>query len=116
MTVSEQFKNLKRTHEVDVGTIHHFSDGLYAKQMHLPAGYLAYSHKHTYSHLSLLAKGVAVVTTDHGSQTYRAPACINIVANEHHEILALEDVTWFCIHATTETDADKVDQVLIGEE
>jgi hypothetical protein len=44
-----------------------------------------------------------------------APACINIKADKHHGVLALEDCIWYCIHATSETDPDKVDQVLIKE-
>lgn len=115
MTVSEQFKNSLGTFEIDLGTVHHFSDHQYAKEMHLPKGYKAFSHKHTYSHLSILAKGEAIVTTDTSQHIYKAPACINITAGTHHEILALEDVTWYCIHATDETDPDKVDEVLIGE-
>lgn len=115
MSISEEFKKHEGTFEIDLGTVHHFSDGLYAKQMHLPKGYKAYSHKHTFSHLSILAKGKAQVTTDRGQEVFTAPACIDIAAGLNHEILALEDVTWFCIHATTEDDPDKVDQVLIGE-
>lgn len=116
MTVSEQFKNSLGTYEIDLGTMHHFSDGMYAKQMHLPKGYKALSHKHTYSHLSILAKGKVIVTTDYTQEIYDAPACINIQAGMNHEILALEDVTWFCVHATTETDVSKVDNVLIEKE
>jgi quercetin dioxygenase-like cupin family protein len=115
MTVSEQFKSLEGTFEVDLGTVHHFTAGTYAKEMHLPKGYSAYSHKHTYDHLSILAKGVAVVTTDSEQKLYKAPACIQIKAGVNHKITAFDDVTWFCIHATQETDPDKVDQVLIGE-
>jgi quercetin dioxygenase-like cupin family protein len=115
MTVSEQFKNSLGTYEVDLGIVHHFAGGTYAKQMQLPKGYKAYSHSHTYSHLSILAKGKALVRTDEGEHVYTAPACITIEANLNHEITALEDVSWFCIHATEETDPDKVDEVLIGE-
>lgn len=115
MSISKTFNEVQGRFEVDLGTKHHFSDGVYAKEMHLPAGYKAYSHSHAYSHLSLLATGVAVVRTDEGSKTYYAPACIEIVAHTNHEITALEDVTWYCIHATTETDETKVDQVIIGE-
>lgn len=116
MTLSEEFKNLQGTFEIDLGTLHHFSDGVYAKQMHLPQNHRAISHKHNYSHLSILAKGKAIVTTDESQHIYTAPACINIKAGLNHEVYALEDVTWFCIHATEETDPDKVDEVLIGEE
>lgn len=101
--------------EIDLHTQHHFSDGLYAKQMALPKGHFAVSHKHKYSHLSVLAAGVAVVEADGVETTYTAPACINIAAGVEHKITALEDVAWFCIHATDETDADKIDRVLIEE-
>lgn len=115
MTIGEDFKDALGTFEVDTGIIHHFAGGTYAKQMHLPKGYKALSHKHSYSHLSILAKGKAMVRTDEGEREYTAPACIEIAANFNHEITALEDVTWFCIHATEETDPDKVDEVIIGE-
>lgn len=101
--------------EIDLKTQHHFSDGMYAKQMALPKGHFAVSHKHNYSHLSVLAQGVAVVETNGIETTYTAPACVDIAAGVEHKITALEDVTWFCIHATTETDPAKVDQVLIKE-
>ena len=116
-TISELFKKCEGCFEVDPGTIHHFSSGLYAKQMHLPKGYFAVSHKHHYDHLSILAKGKAIVKTDLDEGTiYTAPACIEIKKDLNHSITALEDVVWFCIHATSETDVDKVDEVLIKKE
>ncbi|MES1989220.1 MAG: hypothetical protein V4440_14545 [Pseudomonadota bacterium] len=95
------------------GISHHFSDGLYAKEMFLPAGYTALSHSHVYSHLSILAKGKVMVVANSVESTYTAPVCINIAAHIHHEITALEDASWFCIHATNETDINKVDETLI---
>lgn len=93
---------------------HHFSDGLYAKQMFLPKESLVCQHQHTYDHLSILAQGKVKVLFDNDVvETYTAPACINIVKDLNHTILALEDSVWFCIHQTEETDVNKVDQVLI---
>ena len=109
------FEELKGQFDVDLGTVHHFSSGVYAKEMHLPKGYMAVSHAHLYDHLSILAKGVAVVKTDNSETTYTAPACIEIKKSLYHSITALEDVSWFCIHATQETDPDKVDEVLIQQ-
>ena len=99
---------------VDPQIQHHFSDGVYAKQMHLPKGYAAYTHKHAYSHLAILGSGIAQVTLNRETSVYTAPACINIVAGVTHEILALEDITWYCIHATLETDPGKIDEIAIG--
>lgn len=96
--------------------LHHFSEGLYAKQMELKEGSFAVQHKHNYDHLSILAKGkVRVLFEGNLSKEYTAPACINIVKDVNHAVYALEDSVWFCIHATSETDVDKVDKVLIKE-
>jgi quercetin dioxygenase-like cupin family protein len=95
---------------------HHFSEGLYAKQMALPKGHLACQHKHNYDHLSILAQGKVKVLFDNDIvETYTAPTCINIVKDVNHTILALEDSVWFCIHKTEETDVNKVDEVLIKQ-
>lgn len=102
--------------EVDLGIVHHFLNGVYVKQMHLPSGYCATSHIHEFDHLSVLAAGVAEVVTDEGSQWYSAPAVLTIKAGVVHKITAIRDVTWLCIHATDETDPDKVDDVLIKRE
>lgn len=99
--------------EIDLKIQHHFSDGIYAKQMELPKDHYAVSHKHTYDHLSILAAGVVLVEVDGIETTYTAPACLNIVAGAEHKITALEDSFWYCIHATTETDVAMIDNVLI---
>ena len=102
---------------MDNNTLHHFSEGLYAKEMHLPKGSMACQHKHTYDHLSILAQGkVKVLFDDDLVKEYTAPACINITKNINHVIVALEDSVWFCIHQTEETDVNKVDQVLIKQD
>lgn len=98
-------------------TVHHFSDGLYAKEIHLKEGELIIQHKHTYSHLSVLAKGKVVVQVgEEEPKVFTAPVCLDIKADTHHGIKALTDSVWFCIHATDETDASKVDEVLISKE
>lgn len=112
-SVTDRFKDLEGTFEVDLLTQHFFSDGLYAKRMSLPNGYEAISHSHNYNHLSILASGRVTVRTDTSVTEYTAPACIEIAAGTHHSITAHADVVWYCIHATDATDADEVDEVLI---
>lgn len=94
---------------------HHFSDGLYAKQMILPKGHQAVSHVHKYSHLSILAQGDVYVKVDDIVTYYQAPCCIEIKAGVTHKIEALSHTVWYCVHATDEKDIDKVDEVLIKE-
>jgi quercetin dioxygenase-like cupin family protein len=99
---------------LDFCIVHHFSDGVYARQMELPKNHCAVTHAHEYDHLSILASGRVTVAIDGIDGEFVAPACINIVAGKHHKIIALEDSVWFCVHATDETDPNKLDQVLIG--
>lgn len=94
---------------------HYFSSGLYAKETMFPKGSQLIQHKHNYDHLSILAKGKVLVVVDDNEFEISAPACLNILANKHHGVLALEDCVWYCIHATDETSPDAVDQVLIKE-
>ena len=94
--------------------VHHFSDGLYAKQMIIPADTMILKHVHGFSHLSILAAGKVAVMRGDDAEIIEAPACIEIKAGLVHGVKALTDCVWFCIHATDEKDASKVDNVLIG--
>ena len=100
--------------EADGVIEHHFSDGLYAKQATFPAGVAILKHTHDFSHLSILAKGKVAVLKGEDVEIVEAPACIEIKAGMTHGVKALTDCVWFCIHATDEKDASKVDNVLIG--
>lgn len=95
---------------------HHFSDGLYAKEMTLAKGHTALSHKHHYSHLSILAQGEVHIRVDGVVSHHVAPACIEIKAEAEHEIYALKDVVWYCIHQVDgEYNEKNIDEVLIKE-
>ena len=112
-SISELHKVMEGTFEIDLGVVHNFSDGLYAKQMFIPKGYTVGQHEHKFSHLSILAKGKVIVKTDDFEKEYTAPSCLEIKQGINHAIVALEDSVWFCIHATDETNIDKIDKVLI---
>lgn len=104
-----------------IETTHHFSDNLYAKEIRVQKGGAITQHRHNYSHLSLLAKGkVRLITPGEPDRILVAPAVLEIVAGRHHAIEALEDSTWFCIHAidTAERDSPfrEIEKRLIQED
>jgi quercetin dioxygenase-like cupin family protein len=92
---------------------HHFTDGLYAKEMAFTAGEAILKHTHNYSHLSILAKGKVAVLRGDEIDIVDAPACIEIKAGLTHGVKAITDCVWYCVHATDEKDPSKVDEVLI---
>lgn len=92
---------------------HHFSAGVYAKEVRIPAGQVLVQHKHKFDHLSILASGLIELMVGDKRTTIDAPACLTIKANEHHGVKAITDVVWYCIHATDCTDVDQIDELLI---
>lgn len=100
---------------IDFRIKHHFSSGVYIKQMFLEKGHYVMTHEHKYDHFGLLGSGVAVVELDGVEETHKGPCVIEIKAGRKHKITAIEDINWFCIHSTDETDPEKVDEVLIKD-
>jgi len=99
----------------DINTKHHFDSGVYAREMHLPKGWQAESHKHRFDHMSILANGSVILTVDGTSSEYIAPSVLSVKAGKQHSIYAKEDSVWFCIHATEETDMQTLEKILIEE-
>lgn len=71
-------------------------------------------HEHVHSHQSVLCSGSALLTVDGVPREIRGPRVINIEAGKSHKVRALTPITWLCIHATDETDPDKIDERLVG--
>lgn len=113
--VVETIDQLKALYPLQPEVAHHFGGGVYAKETIVPKGMRLMQHRHSYDHLSVLASGIVVVRCNDSETVYTAPACITIAANKFHEVEAIEDSVWFCIHATDCTDSEHVDNVLIGE-
>lgn len=99
----------------DINTNHHFNSGVYAREMHLPKGWGAESHKHKFDHMSILASGSIVLTVDGMQSNHNAPCVLNVEAGKTHSIYAVEDSVWFCIHATEKNDIVAIEKILIEE-
>ena len=85
---------------------HHFAADAYVREMHIPAGHKGKKHTHTYDHISILGYGTVVVCVDNSMTVYNAPSCIEIKAGKEHEVLAVTDAVWYCIHGTTDEITD----------
>jgi mannose-6-phosphate isomerase-like protein (cupin superfamily) len=95
---------------------HHFSKDVYIREQGLRAAKDVDTHIHNFDHLGILGSGTAAVELDGSVTVHEGPCVVEIKAGKHHKITALTDITWFCVHATGETDVDKIDRVLIKGE
>lgn len=95
--------------EIDVVKDTHFADNLCAVEMHIPAGISLGKHVHSYTHLSILAKGKALVEKfESGAEepsevlqldASETPQVLLVRDNVYHRVTASEDAVWFCIHS-----------------
>jgi len=101
-----------------VGLIHHMPDdgsGVYIKQTIIPAGVALSMHSHTFTHKSVLCSGVVRLTADGEVREMSAPAVLTMTQGVEHQVEALTDAVWLCIHATDELDADRIDHTLVAQ-
>lgn len=94
---------------------HHFLNKLYLREAKLPAGQPIKIHRHKFDHISVLAEGTVRVVVDGKTTVLEAPAYLLIPAGKVHGVLALTDVLWYCVHATSECDAETIDSALVEE-
>ncbi|MHB9838524.1 hypothetical protein Q8F57_027220 [Paraburkholderia terrae] len=92
---------------------HHFSAGVYVREMTLGLDGEVETHEHVYDHFGILGSGSVIVELDGEMAVYHGPCVIEITAGKKHSIRALTDIVWFCVHATDVADPEKIDEVLI---
>lgn len=98
-----------------MGTIHKdqsaYADNVWVRMMHLlKAGDQIEGHRHTFDHITLLARGSVKMEHDNGSKEYKAPFLIITPKGIAHKFTALEDKCLLCcIHAIR--DGDDVDDI-----
>lgn len=93
---------------------HHFSDGLYARELRIPADTVLVGHIHLQGQINFLMKGTIRVTTDDGVKTLTAPQIVVTGPGTKRAGYAVTDVIWVTVSATTETDPEEVRKQIIA--
>lgn len=93
---------------------HHFADGLYARELFIPAGTLLTGKIHRTTHLNIISKGEISVLTEDGMKRIKAPCTIVSKPGMKRVGYAHEDTVWTTIHGTNETDLEVLEKTLIS--
>ena len=97
--------------EVIDDVAHFFAGGLYIRRSIIQPGGIVKMHVHEYDHLSI-ALGVGVFVTEDGAINVMPGDCLEVKAGKRHSFVAKTTTIWFCIHPTSEAEA----QELYGKE
>ena len=94
---------------------HHFSQGVYGREMFIPKGTIVTGHIHKYTQLNVLVSGDLSVLTEHGVKRVKPPFVVVSPPGTKRVAYAHEDTIWLTIHGTEETDVDKIEEKFIAQ-
>lgn len=101
---------------VDCPLTHVFTEGLYAREIFLPAGSLATSKIHKTEHPFIVSKGKILVSIDKGDWVQlEAPYMGVTKPGTRRVVYAIEDTVWTTFHANPDniTDLEEVEDKII---
>lgn len=102
--------------QVEIPIRHYFSQGVYAREITIPAGTLLTGEIHKYTQLNILSKGDISVLTEDGVKRVQAPFTVVSPPGTKRIAFAHEECVWTTIHGTDEVDLDKIEQHYIAKD
>lgn len=77
---------------------HTFSDGIYVREIFIPAGTLLTGKIHKHSHPNFLMLGTVDVATEQGLERLTGPLSMISLAGTKRVVYAITDCTWITVH------------------
>ncbi len=95
---------------------HSFSDGIYVREITIPAGTLVVGKIHKHDHPNFLLKGKVKVVTEDGIEELEGPLSMISKAGTKRALYAETDLVWTTIHAnpTNTEDLQELEENIIA--
>jgi len=90
---------------------HHFIEGVYARELVIPANMVVIGLLHKFPRICIISGGDVSFVTEFGSKRVQAPYTEVMPPGTKTAVLAHTDTTWTAIHGTHETDISKLEQI-----
>lgn len=91
---------------------HHICNGVYARELFIPAGTVLTGRIHKTKHISIVQQGDISVMTEEGMKRMQAPTVIQSDAGMKRAGYAHTDTIWITIHPTNLTDIEEIEDSL----
>ena len=100
--------------QVECPVHHHFGPGVYIRECHFPKDTVVIGHHHNFENLNIMLSGKILLIEAGETKELTAPTIFT--AEPGRKIgYALTDVVWQNIHATEETDLEKIESHFIDK-
>jgi hypothetical protein len=105
---------VKAQDQVDCPVYHHFSPGLYIRELNVPADTVLVGYKQKTEHLNIFLKGCVVIVNDGEIVEMKAPMIFT--GNPGRKVgYVKEDMSWLNVYATTETDIETLEEMFLDK-
>lgn len=94
--------------QVEMKVVHHFSPGIYARELHIPKDTILTGAIHKFANMNILSHGEISVLTEDGIKRVKAPFTIVSPPGTKRIAYAHEDCIWTTFFPTEETDPEKI--------
>lgn len=101
-------------HQIEIPVEHGFAAGIYARTIRIPAGTILTGKIHRTEHLNIISAGAIEVATEDGTRLIEAPCIFVAPPGTKRAGYTLSDTVWTTVHATHETDLDRLEAELIA--
>lgn len=105
---------LRKEPAANIPVTHYFSEGVYAREIFVPAGTTLTGLIHKYSNLNIMLTGEMSVSIDGVMTLVKAPFIAISPPGTKRVAHALQDTRWITIHGTHETDVEKIEHQFIA--
>jgi hypothetical protein len=105
---------MKTLEQVDCPVFHHFSPGLYVRELNAPAGTVLIGYKQTTEHLNIFLKGKVAIVTNGEVETITAPMIFTGQPGRKVGYI-YEDMVWLNVYPTTETDVATLEETYLDK-
>jgi hypothetical protein len=112
--IAHLVRELSKLPQTDCPVQHHFSPGVYLREIFMPAGTTVIGKIHRTEHLNIIERGRCAIRHDDGRvEILEAPLTFVSKAGVQKVLHILEDTVWKTIHPTATRDMEQLELELI---
>ena len=89
---------------------HHFSDGIYVREIFMPAGLLVVGKVHKTTHLNIVMTGRCEVMINGEIKEFKAGDVFESLEGSQKTLYIFEDTKWLTVH-TNENDSKNIEEL-----
>ncbi len=100
---------------IDLEVQHHFTDGAYVRELHMPAGSALVGKMHRTAHI-LIVTGDVTIINGAARERITGTCVLHTTPGTKRAIVAHADSVLITMHVTPETDLDEIERAIIVPE